>query len=1146
MSEINIEETGRRKHRRRSVRFLRRQSDIAAPNPQGQPDNNEVEESSKEPENVYGSVWMEQASPMVKKRRRRSSMLVRAPGRALDELADGRAGVENGQDSDRVNTESYLQQSLSESFSNTKDSDHKRGFTDNCVPVNSATNPSTSKCSSPGRKEATSPWSSLDGKVTSPCSSVGRKVTSSSLPIEIKISTPRTEQDISLTSRPSPASMSPDFPVSPGYDLELDHAIAASPGLSDSYKNQNKNIDTNRVTENRNESYDNLSPIKKKLLNESNDSEQDVEKRNASEESVERETSKQHLGNNSDLSLSDKENNETSLNVTPVDKDHPEKESPGFMSLCKVFAGKVVNFVKTSPSYLTGATLDTSNILNVSESPKLKVDSCKEKFNDAMSPLQHLFTMESPHLPEVVCNAVEQNIHTPTSKNVNEGTESNKGEKKVEKGRRHSVDSVLLGSTKKNKGRKVFMDTFNAVSKVFNNDTSEIQQDTCKVKTNTVKSKSESDIDSSEAVLNHPVMEKVFEDVQRETEDAGKTQTGVNSETFEMAGRNVVEESTDMIIDNGPASELGFDNDLTTDDSINMVTDNLPTATCKSDSDIALTTECYSDIQTVVPVDTVKPVGTDSCADRLTMPPIGLEMEGNKILVSDEKLDGNHEKESSLDYGKDKQKRRKRRAIVIEQKCKNENMEKCQTSIPKLSDLANKKVDEFQLQAKFSVGVRENGSKTTKRKKSGKFDPRKADDKNSATDHTDGMQVLEEKSRGKPKNRRRSFGFVNLNFETIAQSKDLKQFDSCKEDNKDSATDHTDGIQVLEEKSRGRPKSRRRSFGVVDINFDTSAKSKGLKQTACDSITDDIVSKSDVTNRLTENELAVGIEGLDLENRGNIEKTSIRKKRRSLKIEKLDKIEESEEKVEILETQANKPTKKPRGRPRKSIGPFTSNSSSPKVSENSGYLEKITEEISQVSLVDNSAVTSGNKTSDEPPVRMTIESLELPDDLPAPRKKRRRSAEAAQLKLQMFVEECEQSPQRDEAKGLFSEFKTGRKRKHVEESHEEIEKIYRNKNFVKPEEQKPWHTILEAPDKTGDFFGKKKILRHINFEKPTQMKLRRRLQKAVKNGWDPKKKQKSRLNDDFVSEKLDNLWSELDSEGSESLVEKLKSIVDTE
>lgn len=244
-------------------------------------------------------------------------------------------------------------------------------------------------------------------------------------------------------------------------------------------------------------------------------------------------------------------------------------------------------------------------------------------------------------------------------------------------------------------------------------------------------------------------------------------------------------------------------------------------------------------------------------------------------------------------------------------------------------------------------------------------------------------------------------------------------------------------------------------------------------------------------------------------------------------------------------------------------------------------VSELTNEISQVQIND----TDTEIKSVETPI--TVENLILPDDYVTSqnqerelKRKRRRSAEAASLKLQMInldespsnnnpmtvvqdkrrrrksadaatlkiqagLDNQEESSPSPDCTSTVTKF--GRKRKRMEESLEDLEKIYRNKNFVKPEEKKPWQTVMESPDNSVEVFGKKRLQRHIEFERPTQMKLRRRLQKAVKNGWDPKKRKKSELADDFVQKKLENLWSELDQaeEDPNSLQNKLKRIVET-
>jgi hypothetical protein len=281
-----------------------------------------------------------------------------------------------------------------------------------------------------------------------------------------------------------------------------------------------------------------------------------------------------------------------------------------------------------------------------------------------------------------------------------------------------------------------------------------------------------------------------------------------------------------------------------------------------------------------------------------------------------------------------------------------------------------------------------------------------------------------------------------------------------------------------------------------------------------------------------------------------------------------------------------------RGRPKKVlieavVDEAEESGMSPKDIVETSNVSELTDEISQVQIIDS------DKRDIPVESEITVESLVLPEDdindvkqNVEPTRKRRRSAEAASLKLQMI--NSDQSPSSSESvtaiKGKrgrrksadaanlkvhidmtketsftttensspnFEEStvtKRGKKRKYKEDSAEELEKIYKNKNFVKPEEKKPWHTILESPKNLSEGFGKKRLQRHIDFEAPSQMKLRRRLQKAVKNGWDPKKRVRMELEDEFVKVKLVELWSDLDDDNeddSESLQNKLRSIVET-
>ena len=152
-------------------------------------------------------------------------------------------------------------------------------------------------------------------------------------------------------------------------------------------------------------------------------------------------------------------------------------------------------------------------------------------------------------------------------------------------------------------------------------------------------------------------------------------------------------------------------------------------------------------------------------------------------------------------------------------------------------------------------------------------------------------------------------------------------------------------------------------------------------------------------------------------------------------------------------------------------------------------------------------------------------------------RKRRKSSEKPSLETVLEQELAEIA---DNAKTT----KFSKKRKKDDDV--DVEKIYKNKNFVKPEQHKPWQTIFESPDKSGETLGKKRMQRFINFAMPSQMKLRRRLQKATKNGWNPSLKKRTVLNDQEVQDKLTSLWLDLDScdTETETLQDKLRAIVD--
>lgn len=168
-----------------------------------------------------------------------------------------------------------------------------------------------------------------------------------------------------------------------------------------------------------------------------------------------------------------------------------------------------------------------------------------------------------------------------------------------------------------------------------------------------------------------------------------------------------------------------------------------------------------------------------------------------------------------------------------------------------------------------------------------------------------------------------------------------------------------------------------------------------------------------------------------------------------------------------------------------------------------------------------------------------------PSDL-APRRRRRRSADAAVLKIQMFATDASMSPVAEECTGPSSapfKLNAGRKRKKLPEV--PLEDIYRNKNYIKPPD-KTWETIFESPKANDQLFSKRRVHTYFDFEtfyKPPQDKLKKRVKRAVKNGWDPKKRKRQALPEDEFQMKISNVFSELDEDAEESISEKIKSTI---
>ncbi|XP_050409855.2 homeobox protein 4 [Patella vulgata] len=96
---------------------------------------------------------------------------------------------------------------------------------------------------------------------------------------------------------------------------------------------------------------------------------------------------------------------------------------------------------------------------------------------------------------------------------------------------------------------------------------------------------------------------------------------------------------------------------------------------------------------------------------------------------------------------------------------------------------------------------------------------------------------------------------------------------------------------------------------------------------------------------------------------------------------------------------------------------------------------------------------------------------------------------------------------------------------------ENLEDLYMNKNYKAPLE-KTWETIYESPGKSKQpcqLISKKRFRRVVDFDGFVPTKYKRRLQKASNNGWDVTGKKNNTLTDDFVQNKLSELYNYLDS-----------------
>lgn len=1184
-----------RKRRRRSVRNLRRQSGVLPLNLNVLDEGTElVSSEATQPDGIenqqemYGSMWWESQEPVVKKRRRRSGIVggmvpqtikpvLEEPLHDKNNLSENFSNVpevlndipSNFERPEFKDLETNLTCSNELQFKTIKSDLLKvKDTQDLSGSFHGFKNTAVVKLKSSEEMEV---WEESESSLEKKSANFELSEFGKCAEGNANANTSHNTSDISNTStgncsmtNDSPASMSPDFPISPNtaiYEDLHDDSFVGTSKDSRSTKNVGKT-----------ESADTPERVECSVTQVSPGTDQV-----------------------SDLSHSDKENSitteNTTLNTTPFVKDETgEKVSPGFMSMCKAFAGKVVNFVRTSPSFLTGSLIDSA-----CASPPLQKNT---KLNQ-----------ESATPPTQEVPLVKLGTRFSTQKNTSETTEnmdiynewdSNKEtENKVQNGHSNSENllsetkstnqvTCMLGSAKKKKDRKSFIDTFNAVSE-------ELKKD---------RQKSSSTADEVEPAEDEMFSSDISDVKKQDRQESGKEilsqavmndKLGIHSDQVE--DYLLSEKLTDESISDKSQTMHSVNNDDTIGvsdvDKNKGITNNSPMDFDKSaysehlEKDLmgirAVCTESMSDKSAHTNLnDNINSANEkteilfrnvtntfgvdDTTVNKTVVNSIigieeGKELQGGKVTCTAEEpvigtIDTNDSgsKQGNADVScqnilvKQKTKRQKRRALVVQNNDhtdilfvstskKDVNISESEKLVEKkqiLSFDVNMAVEQGGLLLKEQKGLDSiDGARLSGRLES---DVQDEGEEKKSEEKLEKVSENTDSSKNKiRKNRRKSFGFQNVgvnveNIETDCYVKKSK-FERAR------TIDEVDGTNEEEFRLEKR---------VAELDLgQASAKTESENGRKFENL--------EGSEKYVENKAALGIN--ERRKRGRPRKSSI----------------------------VNDILKK--GMPSGNITEKIQEEDENKNGNENQNMFDLTNEISQVQI-------SGQKPDMMSPETISVESLVLPEDLISdqeqkdePKRKRRRSADVASLRLQMM--DIDQSPSSSESpktkqekprrrksadagtlkiqfgddsetsdlikdcaqnnKGMTGT-KIGRKRKHAEESFDELEKIYKNKNFVKPEEKKPWQTVLESPSNSVEVFGKKRLQRHIEFERPTQMKLRRRLQKAVKNGWDPKKRKRSELEDDYVQMKLESLWSELDQvddSDPESLHNKLRSIVET-
>ena len=829
--------------------------------------------------------------------------------------------------------------------------------------------------------------------------------------------------DIQLTT---PQSMSPDFPMSPTDMAYLGSHDDSYIGFLPSHQILDKSntdavLHTNDVNANVNENSD--ESTERMLLTKVTDENNELD---ASLKSLEASVSDKE---DTVLSLSDKENTVIENKSADQVDEGRQSESPGFLSLCKAFADKVVDLVKTSPSYLSNILQD--NKANNSESPSLT----KEVLAKAVSPeaSDKSFSEIKLALESELNKSLEKSVQCPkqviqvysvtemtkgnNEKCENEEKGGNGGDENIEK----EAAATVTNQTKKVAGKaktkrrksssKMFFDTFNAVSnelnKVSNSNESVF---TC--------NRQIDEIDGFSEHMSCP-----------STSQAAEPRINPEVETLLTQVGNVDLEiqNSDSLV---PAETISKTTDV---DVLNKDNDN----------------SVYS---------------SHSKNDRSR----NEQKKHRKRRSTDIHLlnDKHHSREKLKKEENSNNSATKRKQLATIK----DNLAS-QTSFTQIKEIEqSKEIESEKSETNDSHSNIENSSSSSNANSGSVLPSLENNDVSDLTDST--SSVLE--------------GISKLDLEVTLPLPDVFRI-------------HTD------KNKKDRRRRRSNNFYFSSIYNDAEEKqNENYEKAECATNVDktnvkqvNIVSSETLVQDV--HEVTEEISQVKLNDGGRIEKSG------KDTVHRLPDIEEE------AETEPN--------------------NSDSVIDENEAFKQS-----------DSNTKNTDNEVNNNQLLDVTAESVEDT----APRRRRRRSADAAVLKIQMQALDTGNSPVVEQASASPgpSNQKQGRKRKKATEI--PLEDIYRNKNYVKPQD-KTWETIFESP-KSDQLFSKRKVHTHFNFEdntfyKPTQEKVKKRQKRAVKNGWDPKKRKRQAISEDVFQVKIANIFSELDEEGS-SISDKIKDIIE--